>query len=75
MPDAQKGQPGWEEWRSCKSKCRYVERPVPSAGLRVYRCKFCEGWHLTSKGVKKVETAPKEAAGRLVLRGGFWIER
>lgn len=47
---AVKGTPEWEEHRHCLRKVRYAEEPEVKTGwLRVYRCKFCKGFHLTSK--------------------------
>jgi hypothetical protein len=44
----------WEELsdfeiRSCATKRRYIEPPLPSMAYRAYRCSFCDGWHLASK--------------------------
>lgn len=47
--DLKKGDTGWEEFRHCKRKARYVDRPHHGVALRSYRCRFCEGWHLTHK--------------------------
>jgi hypothetical protein len=45
-----RGDPGWEQYRACTRKARYAEAPTGHAGwFRSYRCKFCDGWHLTSK--------------------------
>lgn len=42
--------PDWEEHRACKRKIRYPEPPTDRAAwLRPYRCRFCDGWHVTSK--------------------------
>lgn len=47
---AVKGSPEWEEHRHCKRKTRFAEPPTGQPGwLRIYRCKFCGGFHLTSK--------------------------
>ena len=46
--------------KACESKNRYASRKEAEEaaawcaaegrrGLRVYRCKYCNGWHLTSK--------------------------
>jgi len=51
---------GNKRWSDCESKRRYVSpeearrnakamRRKRDARLRVYRCGFCDGWHLTKK--------------------------
>ena len=54
------------EWTSCGKKKRYAsqhearqianncERARPGTKLRVYFCPMCEGWHITSKPMKKL---------------------
>ena len=39
----------WEQYRGCHSKFRDVERPPDTPTMRHYRCRFCGGWHGTSK--------------------------
>jgi hypothetical protein len=47
---AVRGTHEWEEHRHCKRKMRFDEPPTDRPGwMRVYRCKFCQGFHLTSK--------------------------
>lgn len=49
--------PDWKArdlWRSCSTKRRYahegqVRREAHARGLRFYKCRHCEGWHLTSQ--------------------------
>ena len=51
---------GDKQWSDCDSKRRYSSpqeaeknakamRRKRDAKLRVYRCRFCKGWHLTKK--------------------------
>jgi hypothetical protein len=54
------------EWEACGKKARYssqhearqiannCERARPGTKLRVYFCSVCEGWHITSKPMKKL---------------------
>lgn len=55
--------PEWEEYRACKRKTRFETRPSHYAGwLRDYRCRFCGGWHLTSRprsGRQKLQLVPQ----------------
>lgn len=53
-----RGDPRWEEYKTCKSKYRFAAEPVAgddcmSGWLHKYRCKFCDGWHLTSNPQKR----------------------
>lgn len=48
-------------WRSCSEKRKYdhegqANREAFKQHMRAYKCKYCSGWHLTSKPI----TASKE---------------
>lgn len=67
MPN--RGDPDWEEYRHCTRKRRFQDEPTSAdylpGWMRHYRCKFCEGWHLTSKprtGKHKHEQAARNVA-------------
>jgi hypothetical protein len=45
-----RGESGWERYQACTRKERHHDRPEVMTGwMYAYRCRFCEGWHLTSK--------------------------
>lgn len=61
IEDLAEGRKAAQRNRACDSKNRYASRKEAEsaaawcavngrAGLRIYRCKYCSGWHLTSKG-------------------------
>jgi hypothetical protein len=63
-----RGDPDWEEYRGCQRKRRFASEPTSAdyipGYMRPYRCKFCEGWHLTSKprtGSQKREEEARDA--------------
>jgi len=65
------------EQQSCKSKCRYPEPPTieeRQGWLRSYYCRLCDGYHLTSRGAKRV-TKIDNPPQPMVLRGGYWVEK
>lgn len=41
------------ERRSCATKKYFAFKPPPRAEFDSYSCKFCGGWHLTSKFKKR----------------------
>ena len=60
---ATEGVRGWEVYRSCKSKQRYQTEDIANKKgkqmsrrygyeQRPYYCKFCGGYHLTTKGCR-----------------------
>lgn len=63
----------WERWQTCTRKKRFPEEPkfgedYTTGWMRHYRCRFCEGWHLTSKprsGARKHEQMQRDAAKRV----------
>lgn len=58
------------EWWTCRRKVKYQEEPPPRKGVYSYQCPYCAGWHLaTRRGPESKQPA------KLVLRGGFWIEK
>jgi hypothetical protein len=39
----------FSEEHGCKSKVRYATEPAGNEKVEPYKCRFCDGWHLTSK--------------------------
>lgn len=55
------------EQQSCKSKCRYTSPPSEAerkGWLRYYHCHLCDGYHLTSRGAKRVKKTEKLKCSR-----------
>ena len=43
----------WKMWKGCSRKAKYAHegqarREAHKRGMRAYRCKYCDGFHLTS---------------------------
>jgi hypothetical protein len=44
-----RGEYGWEQYRHCTRKQLYEEKPEVAGWMSAYRCRFCSGYHVTSK--------------------------
>jgi hypothetical protein len=63
----------WIKWRTCGRKIAHHRKPKDTERMKSYLCPYCQLWHKTTRR-KRIKISPP-AGRRMVLRGGFWIEK